>query len=140
MSKELYQAIIDNGMAEYGTHIPAEFVRNTIGLKMPDVATKQEFDKIALLELAAIDYVRNIMLNQGKYIKGENGGYRILLPSENAQQVENYMSSADQKLRRAIKLAKNTPKEFVSDKCNNATRAHMKRESIARERRIAKLM
>jgi hypothetical protein len=140
MSKELYSELEKNDLLNYGSFIKCEFVREILGIQMPEIATKREFDKISLQEIAAIDYVRNILINNGKYIKGENDGYRVLLPSENAGQVENYMSSADKKLRRAIKLAKSTPKEFTTDKCNNTVRLHLKRESIKNERRKNDLM
>lgn len=107
--KGLFAALEDAGMIEYGAVIEAGFVRETIGLEYPDVATKKEFDHLALAELAAIDYVRNILLGRGMYLSQHKDGYRILLPSENARQVELYVSSADKKLNRALKLARNTP-------------------------------
>ena len=53
--------------------------------------------------------VRWNLLEQGKYIKQTNKGYRILLLSENKQQVERYISAAIHKNRKAMKLSKNSP-------------------------------
>jgi hypothetical protein len=134
MSKELLTYLRVNGLTEYGAFISEETVRECLGIEFPEVATKKEFDAIALQELGAIDYVRGALINEGKYIKGILNGYRVLTPSENAGQVEAYMSSADGKLRRAIKLAKNTPKIADGSKCNSELRALMKREAIQAQR------
>jgi len=69
-------------------------------------------------------------LGDGKYLAGDRGGYRILLPSENSKQVETYMRSADKKLNRALKLTRNTPKLDTVKQDNSAARIMMKRESI----------
>jgi hypothetical protein len=134
MSKELLNHLRANGLTEYGAFIHENTVRQCLGIQYPEVATKKEFDAIALQELGAIDYVRGVLINEGKYIKGVPNGYRVLTPSENAGQVEAYMSSADGKLRRAIRLAKNTPKLADGSKCNSEVRAIMKREAIQAQR------
>lgn len=125
-----------NSLDGFGAEIPADEVRAVLGLEMPEVGTKREFDAIALQELAAVDYVRSIMLSEGKYIAMRDGGYRILLPSENARQVEAYMQSADKKLRRALKLTRNTPGNDNSRPDNMAARILMKRESINQSNRF----
>lgn len=130
MSKELYSHLLNAGLLEYGSHIKAEEVRIVIGLEYPEVATKQEFDKLSLLELGAIDYVRSILINEGKYITQSKGDYRILLPSENVKQVEIYMSSADKKLRRALKLTRSSPKLDNFKPCNIEARILMKRDGL----------
>lgn len=109
LQRELYAELDARGLLEYGSVIPSSVVHAALGIEMPTVASKSEFDKLALLELSAIDYVRNILLGQGKYLTGTDAGYRILLPSENAAQVEQYISSADKKLNRALKLFRNSP-------------------------------
>ncbi len=123
-----------SGLLEYGAVIPAGYVRETLGIVYPDVATKREFDSIALCELSAVDYVRNVLLGRGMYLTYNNGSYRILLPSENAKQVELYISSADKKLSRALKLSKNSPK--LADHAGNTdqinTRIVMKQQSLRR--------
>ena len=130
MSKDLLTTLKDAGRLEFGAHIPAAVVRDALGLTYPEVGSKAEFDKLALLELGAVDYVRNHLLNEGKYLRGTNDGYRILLPSENAAQVEAYMSNADGKLRRALKLHRNTPKESGSPNDGGQTEAriHLKQQ------------
>jgi hypothetical protein len=77
----------------------------------PSLLRRCVLNKLALIELAAIDYVRNILLGQGKYIGGTTTGYRIFLPSETADQVELYMAQADRKLSRALKLTRSAKRE-----------------------------
>lgn len=130
LHRSLLNVLQSNGLTEYGSHIPGDLVRSTIGLEYPDVGTKAEFDKLALAELAAVDYCRNVLLGQGKYLAGVNGDYRILLPSENSRQVEQYMKSADQKLVRALKLSRNSPAGVMQHPDQTASRIHMKRIGI----------
>jgi len=108
MSKELLAELESRKLINYGSVISGRLVRKILGLEYPIIATKREFDQLALAELGAVDYVRNVLLGRGMYIASGNGDYRILLPSENKRQVELYMRSADQKLRRAFKLSTNT--------------------------------
>jgi hypothetical protein len=109
--RELFEELKARGLTEYGSIIDGNIIRAFLGIVHPDVAPKSVYDKLALAELGAIDYVRNILLGQGKYVTSTPSGYRILLPSENAKQVDLYISSADRKLNRALKLSRNTPKE-----------------------------
>lgn len=132
MSKDLLQAVRDNGLDEYGSYFPQSFVHCIIGISIPEVGTAKQFRELELIELGAIDYVRNALLPEGKYLSATPGGYRILLPSENKKQIEAYMRSADRKLRRAIKLNTNTPKVDSVKPDNTGARLMMKRESIRR--------
>ena len=84
-------------------------IRALLGLEYPEVGTKKQFDALALTELSAINYIRDRLLSEGKYLVGIRGDYRVLLPSENASQAEALMDSADRKMRRARKLLSNTP-------------------------------
>lgn len=129
MSKELYEELGARGLLEYGSVISGDIVRRILGLRMPAVGTKRDFDEVTLAELGAIDYVRNTLLGRGKYLAGASGDYRILLPSENKRQVDIYMNQADNKLRRALKLSKNMP-SVVKRHDNTSARIMMKRESI----------
>lgn len=130
MSKDLLEALRENGLLDYGSHIPGDFVREALGIKYPEIGSKKEFDEIALKELGAVDYVRNAILNEGKYLAGMGSDYRILLPSENKEQIERYMSSAGRKLRRAGKLSRNTPPAVNKNHDNISARIMLKRESI----------
>lgn len=131
--RDLLTAMRSAELAEYGAVIPGEFVRGILGITLPESASKAVFDGLALLELAAIDYVREHLLNEGKYIAGTKTGYRILLPSENKGQVEIYVGSADKKLARALKLSRNTPRtDTDAHPDQTAVRILMKRESVKR--------
>lgn len=132
-NKDIIQHLRNYNMTEYGAVIPGKLIRELADIEYPQVATKQEFDALALKELSAVDYVRNCLLNEGKYLKAHRDDYRILSPSENIGQVESYMRSADHKLRRAIKLSKNTPAIADAEPKNHTVRLMMKRESIKRQ-------
>lgn len=117
-------------LTEFGSEFNASFVREVLGIKTPLLGTKRQFDEIAIAELAAIDHVRATLLNEGKYLGMRDGNYRVLLPSENAKQVDAYMESANKKLHRALKLARNTPKDVAEMPSTVETRILMKRDSI----------
>lgn len=108
--RDLLHYLIDEGLTEYGASFPKQLVYDLLGLEVPERGTQKQYSEIALVELAATDYVRNYLLGQGKYLAGTPTGYRVLLPSENAGQIESYVSQADKKLARALKLSRNTPK------------------------------
>ena len=130
--KEFYSALQDMGMLEYGAVIPTPTVHELLEIEMTASAPKAVYDRLALFELAAIDYVRNMLLGQGKYLTGTSTGYRVLLPSENALQVDNYMEQADRKLSRALKLSRNTPQEAKRMPDQTEARILMKRSGIRR--------
>lgn len=128
--QDFYDALNGMDLLEYGAAISREQVWNLLGLHVPAVGTMKEFAAIQLRELGAIDYVRGVLLNSGKYLAGTASGYRILLPSENAGQIENYISSADRKLNRALKLSRNSPKVERDDVCQLEARIMMKRDGV----------
>jgi hypothetical protein len=132
--RELFNSLNELGLLEYGSVIETAVVHELLGIETPAFGTRAQFDRLALTELAAIDYVRNILLGQGKYLSGTTGGYRILLPSENANQVELYIQSADKKLSRALKLSRNMPQQLASTNPDQTeARILMKRHGIKTE-------
>ena len=131
MSKELLKQLRERGLLEFGSIISGDTVREIIGIVYPEYGTKKDFDEVALAELGAVDYVRNVLLGEGKYIASHHGDYRILLPSENKRQIDAYMSQADRKLRRAHKLSRNTPAgDGYKPAADNDVRIAMKRETM----------
>jgi len=110
----LLEVLTDRGLTEYGSVIEASMVHEALGIEHPQVATKAVFDRLAMQELAAIDYCRGVLISHGKYLQGTATGYRVLLPSENKGQVDAYMGSADRKLSRALQLSRNTPGDAIS--------------------------
>lgn len=131
MSAELMREIEARGLLEYGSVIPTGLVHSMLGIQVPTVGTRAEFEELALRELGAIDSIRSTLLDQGKYITACHGGYRILLPSENARQIESYMKSADRKLRRAQRLSASTARQ-VDANDHTAARIHLKQHSHRR--------
>lgn len=107
--KDLMAHLRAAGQLEYGSVVMGAHIRALLGIEYPEVGTKKQFDALALAELSAINYVRDHLLSEGKYLIGFRGDYRVLLPSENARQAELLMDSADRKTRRARKLLRNTP-------------------------------
>lgn len=131
--KELLSLLREMKMTEYGTFIEAVLVQEVLGIEMPESASRREFAKLEIIEMAAIDYCRAHLLNEGKYIKQVPNGYRILLPSENLGQIESYMDSADRKLSRALKLSRNTPREATQIPDQTEARILMKMQQRRRE-------
>ena len=107
--KSLYEALNANGLLEYGSFIPGDVVRELLDIEMPETGTRKQFAAVALVELSAIDDVRELLLNEGKYIAGTADGYRILTPGENSGQIDRYLSNAQNKIRRARKLERTAP-------------------------------
>jgi hypothetical protein len=107
--KDLLSLLRAAGLTEYGATFSGDQVRGWLGIEMPHVASKRTFDALALQELSAIDYCRNQLLDEGKYLRTDGTGYRILLPSENMVQIEAYHKAASRKLKRAQKLVRTTP-------------------------------
>jgi hypothetical protein len=137
--RDLLDHLIHNGLTEYGAVIPKEEIYDFLGIEVPKLGTLTQFNQIALLELAAIDYCRSVLLNEGKYITQDGGVYRILLPHENARQVEIYISSADRKLTRALKLSRNTPRQASGDVSQTQARIMMRQHGLESRRMEAQL-
>lgn len=135
--RDFLDYLIGDGKTEYGATFTRKEVYRLLNLDVPEVGTMRQFNAIALKELAAIDYVRNFLLGKGKYLAQDGEAYRVLLPSENQGVIENYMSSADRKLNRALKLSKNTPKQAGEKHDQTQARILMKREGLRDRRRQA---
>jgi len=133
---DLYEFLNKKGMLGYGVSFHKSVVTDFLGITIPEMATMEEFNAIELNILNEIDAVRNKLISEGKYLSYSKGYYRVLLPSENAEQCERYSRSAIKKLRKSIKLAKNTPKDGTFDAILNAVnvRAQMKLESLKNRR------
>lgn len=130
--RDIMEELRSMGWFEFGAVVAADEYRAAFGISYPERGTKAEFDRIALEELGHIDFVRGQLLNEGKYLRRDGASYRILLPSENAGQIEAYMQSASNKLKRAIKLGKHTPAEHKEEIASTLVRAEMKLASTRR--------
>jgi len=118
-------------MLDHGSYISGDEFRNYFGIKMPVMGKHSDFKSAELEELTCSGFLRDLLLNEGKYLKSEKDSYRILLPSENKEQVLSYMSQADKKLKRGIKLNKNTPVEHKIQ-TQDEVRMIMKRDQVKR--------
>lgn len=129
--RELFAGLAARGLLEYGSFIPAKAVHEIMGVTVPETAPLKVYKQIELVELGAVDYVRGLLLLDGKYLAGIGEDYRILLPSENRRQVESYIAAADRKLNRALKLSRNMPRvDTDGDPCQLAARVMMKQGDI----------
>lgn len=106
---DLLQHLKTLGLLQYGAVIEREVVHAFLGITMPALGTRAEFDAVSLAELSATGAVRDALLREGKYLAATRTGYRVLLPSENKAQIDAYMASARRKLNRAQKLNRTTP-------------------------------
>ena len=131
--EDLFQYMRTRGLTEYGSIILVSDVQSVLGIVIPEMGPKHIFDELALIELGAVDYVKNLLLGEGKAFIRHKDAYRILLPSENADFIKRYMNAADRKIKRALKLSRNSP---VTDaKPHDLTvQLMMKQESIRRQR------
>lgn len=127
--KDLLSHMEAAGKTEYGSVITGNEVRMVLGITMPATASQRTYQDLALLELGAIDYVRNVLLGRGKYFGQHNGDYRVFLPSENAKQIRRYMEHADNKLKRGLKLWRNSP-TLDTETNNLGARLLLKREGL----------
>lgn len=128
--RDLFAALDEMGLFKFGSVIERVELYELMDLQMPAMASKEVFDRLAMLELAAVDYCRNVLLGRGKYLAGVPSGYRVLLPSENKAQVDAYMYSADRKLLRALKLSRNTPALYNEQPDQTEARIMMKRKGM----------
>ena len=136
--KDLLGWLIDNERLEFGDVTTGDEVRQVIGLILPEIGTREEFNRAALAELGAVGYCRTQLLNEGKYWEGRHGDYRILLPSEIAPQIESMIVQADRKLGRALKLSRNAPALDGATNDQTSARILMKREGLKRHRKAEK--
>ncbi len=131
---DIYSILEEEGYFEYGATIEGQTLRESFDIEEVEYpALKREIDKQQLEELSVTDYIRNKLLNEGKYFKQVRDHYRVLLPSENAAQVLSYMNSADNKLKRGLKLNKNTPSQYKINQ-NDEVRAIMKQSNIKEQK------
>jgi len=123
----LYDSLNEMGLLDYGSNIPSALVHELLDITVPMRATKAEFDALSLQEMSAIDYCRNILLGQGKYLAGTRAGYTIPMPSDNKVYIDRYVDSASKKLNRAQKLNRNTPEESNPHRAQTDARIHFRK-------------
>ena len=137
---EIFEHLINAGSLEYGATFTAELLRNLAGIKMPETGTYVDFRNATLEELQIANFIRDELLKDGKYLKQDGDGYRVLLPSENEQQAKRMTASARRKCRRADMLRANTPKDANSEPDTTAAASHTMQRSMQRSDRRAALM
>lgn len=131
-NREIMEALEGEGLLEYGSFIPGEKIRKLAGVSLPEFGAMEDFKSAALRELSITDYIRGQLIKKGRYLAAVKGDYRILLPSENENQVRAYMKSADNKLKRGIRLHDNTPKDYSDSRVK--VRLHARSEAIRKSK------
>lgn len=131
--RDLYGYMESNGLLEFGSVITELEIHQVLDITYPEIGTRKDFSDLDLLILGATDYVRNILLGQGKAFTSVKRDYRIPLPSETKKYIDNYISSADKKLRRALKLSRNMP-STDSQPINETGKILLKREYIRKQK------
>jgi len=133
--KEYIDNLEKMGLIKYGSVIPGDIIRSMAGIDLPETGTREQFRDPALKELSVSDYIRGRLISRGMYLSATKGDYRILSAGENQNQIYSYMKSADSKLKRAMRLYDNTPKEHMDNTVK--ARIHL-RESALREQKKRK--
>ena len=128
---DFFDELESRGLLDYGAVIEGRLVRELMEIELPEYGRKSDFDRAALAELSAVGYVRDQLLKNGKYLAGTSSGYRVLLPSENARQVDALMESASRKLSRARVLNASTPSEFQAQFDQQEARISMTRSGMS---------
>ena len=128
---DLYEALNERGLLDYGSVIPAGLIMEIAGIEPPKYGSWSDFQKLELQMLTLTGALRDTLLGEGKYLRGEKGDYRILLPSENLAQARSMVTSGDAKYRRAKKLLDNTPGEVSSEMQSEKVRIVHKRDAAA---------
>jgi hypothetical protein len=105
----LWLALQADGHIGYGNDIPVSYIHEHLGLVMPEIGKRRDFERVQLLEMTAVEYVRKQLLEQGMWITRQGNQYHIPLPSENSHYATNMLSSAARKIKRAGRLVSNTP-------------------------------
>lgn len=135
--EDVLHTLNEQGLLEYGAQFSADYFRDLCGIVEPITGTKKQFDAVSLAELSAIDFLRNVLLEKGRYIKKDGDNYRVLLPSENAKQSDLMRTSARKKLNKAKKLEENTPQDAIK---KHQTCTHSMLGYITRANRLSALL
>lgn len=127
--EEFIKFMRESGYCEYGAVVSGAVVREVLGIHIEGIDTYAEFLQAQQTEKFKMLALKDILLNEGKYLKQDGDLYRVLLPSENLAQVARYEEGANAKLRRGRLLLSNTPPKYRGDThrdAMNQARLHAK--------------
>ncbi len=133
-TKDLFNELRALGKLEYGSHIKGTFFRSLCDIPEMRSGSYEDFKKVELEELKFSGYIRDQLLKEGKYFKGNGDDYLILLPSQNKKQTKNMFESAAKKYRRGIQLNNNTPLSEDRIDYQDEIRAKVKLINIAEDK------
>jgi hypothetical protein len=129
IEKTLYETLLNSSELEYGSTFKRSRVLDIMGIEDIEFGTQKEFQVQELAELSGIGYMRNILINQGKWIIRKGETYRILHPSENSSQIDSFMRSGSNAYLKASKLAKSTDPRFLIEHDQLAAKIQSRRKA-----------
>jgi hypothetical protein len=140
--ESVFNALTNEGVFEYGAMIHKEELLKYFGIqplsedeanKLSFTAIKTRIQEDALQELAVTDFIRDRLLDEGKYFYRNGKMYCVALPSQNSEKADAYLKSAQRKIKRASRLLANTPKEVSSNSKQQQSRLLMTAVSAQRQ-------
>lgn len=134
----LYETLRDNAELEYGATFSRTRVLSIMGIEAVEYGTQKEFQEQELAELSGIGYVRNILINHGKWIIRKGETYRVLQPSENGSQIDAFMRSGSNAYLKASKLAKSTEPKYLVEHDQLAAKIQSRRKAARDKARLNK--
>jgi hypothetical protein len=94
---------------------------------------RRALEEDSLVQLHILDWLRNKLLDRGMYLKQQSNSVRVLLPSENMEQVGKYFDGGMKKFRRAERLLATTsrsPDGMHSSLATRIARARKRRDDF----------
>lgn len=130
-SSDLFDHLELMGCLSYGGTFTRSMVLDAMDVEIILEGTREDFQEMDLAELEAVGYIRNVLINQGKWVVRKGETYRVLMPSENEGQIRAFSQRGDRAYLKATKLAKSTPPEFFTGVDTTMHRAAAKRKAAA---------
>ena len=136
--QNLYDVLHDNAELEYGATFSRKRVLSIMGIESVEIGTQKDFQEQELAELAGVGHIRNILINQGKWIVRKGNTYRVLHPSENGSQIDSFMRSGSSAYLKASKLAKSTEPKYMVEHDQLAAKIQARRKAAKDKARLNK--
>lgn len=138
LPQTLYETLRNTAELEYGATFSRARVLSIMGIEDIEFGTQKEFQEQELAELSGIGYVRNILINEGKWIVRKGNTYRVLQPSENGSQIDSFMRSGSSAYLKASKLAKSTEPKYLVEHDQLAAKIQSRRKAARDKARLNK--
>ena len=126
--KSKIENLMNDGVFDFGSIIPNDIITSSFELNKLTEAEynsmtlkhiRKRIESDTLVELNVIGMIRNILLNEGRYITKIKENYRVCLPSENYDIAEKYFNEGNRKFNKARRLLKNSRSEISTHDKNS---------------------